>query len=142
MRPAFLTSSGETRPLVRTFTTGGGVKASFPLTLTLLFGAGRPPFWSTSQSGEAGVTPGSAASGSALAPAALAGDDAQPVARVDPVRVLDAGVEAPDLGPVPGVVEKLLREVPERVALDDDVLLGRAGHRLDVRVGRGAADAA
>src|SRR5437660_1326414 len=64
--------------------------------------------------------------------------DAELVAWIDPVRVFDARVQAPDLGPVPGIAEELLGEIPERVALDDGVLLGRSRNRLDVGVGRRA----
>ena len=70
--------------------------------------------------------------------AALAGDDLQLVARIDPVRILDVRVEAPDLRPVPGVVEKLLRQVPQRVALLDDVDVGRVGADLHALLFRGA----
>src|SRR5439155_5180522 len=70
---------------------------------------------------------------------ALPGHDAQLVARIDPVRVLDRRVEAPDLRPIPGVAEELLREVPESVALLDGVFVRRAGYRLDGVVRRGAS---
>src|SRR5262249_62287274 len=43
------------------------------------------------------------------------------VTREDPVRVCDAGVVGPDLGPLPWVVKILAADVPQRVALAHDV---------------------
>ena len=53
------------------------------------------------------------------------------VARVDPVGVVDLGVVRPDLGPVPGVAQVLLRQIPERVATHDGV---RGAVRVDAHL--------
>ena len=45
------------------------------------------------------------------------------------MRVLDLGIDIPDFGPIPGVVEKRGGNVPQRVAFLHGVLLGRAGRQ-------------
>jgi hypothetical protein len=68
------------------------------------------------------------------------------IARVDQVRILDlVTVHLPDFRPAPGVFQEFARDVPQRVALDDDMAvrrvvderqgLGRVGHRRPLRPG-------
>lgn len=60
------------------------------------------------------------------------------LARVDPVRIADlVAVHAPDIGPAPGMLEKLAGNIPQRIALDDDVLVRRI--RAETAVGAGGS---
>src|SRR3972149_91825 len=55
------------------------------------------------------------------------------VARVYPVRVFDGVlVHAPDIGPFPRVCEEFAGNIPQRVALDDDVPIGSV--RADLKL--------
>ena len=48
------------------------------------------------------------------------------IARINPVRILDGGfVQAPDFRPAPGFFEKLAGNIPQRIALDHDIFVGR-----------------
>ena len=59
------------------------------------------------------------------------------IAGVDPVRVLDlVAVQIPDLGPAPGILEEFAGDIPEGVALDDDILVRRVRLQFE-RVGEG-----
>jgi hypothetical protein len=42
------------------------------------------------------------------------------------VRVLDLGIDIPDFGPIPGIMEKRRSDVPESVANLNDILIGSA----------------
>ena len=65
-------------------------------------------------------------------------NEAQHVPRIDPVRILDLRVYVPDFGPVPGVLEEHPGDVPEGVALLDDISLrGVRGQRHRHRLARG-----
>ncbi|MCK7501883.1 MAG: hypothetical protein MZW92_76810 [Comamonadaceae bacterium] len=45
---------------------------------------------------------------------------------IDEVRIADlVAVQAPDFRPAPWLLEELAGDVPQRVALDDDVTVGR-----------------
>ncbi|MOA21712.1 hypothetical protein D3C78_1422190 [compost metagenome] len=48
-------------------------------------------------------------------------DEAQGIARVDQVRVLDLRVGMPELRPLPRLAEELARDIPERVTLGDGI---------------------
>jgi hypothetical protein len=52
------------------------------------------------------------------------------IAGIDQMRVLDLVlVESPDLRPLPGILQEFLRNIPERIALDHDMAVGRLSWR-------------
>ena len=59
----------------------------------------------------------------------------QHVARINEVRVLDLGIDVPDFGPIPGVAQEHLGDVPQRVAGFHDVLVGGIRGQRDVAAG-------